>query len=241
MRWILAFLLGAAAYAQTPAMPPHLHWRQSFTGILGRPPGSLTARDLAQLETELALAAQYCTSLTPVEYAANQQLVRQMTTYLATVQVPANDPQMNLSMRRLTRSLAAFPCAYAVPVGQGAQAIAAPAPTPPTPGEAPFVKTAPVIDDLPAADQERVADLRTRYEADAGRAATAWKNAEEIRRNLAAKGMSLNAQTAAAVDRLKLLLDEAADELRTRKWDDALASLQGVEATIDKVNKTAGN
>jgi hypothetical protein len=53
--------------------------------------------------------------------------------------------------------------------------------------------------------------------------------------------MSLNAQTAASVDHLKLLLDEAADELRGHKWDDALSSLQAVEATTEKVNKTVGN
>ena len=53
--------------------------------------------------------------------------------------------------------------------------------------------------------------------------------------------MSLNAQTAAAVDRLKLLLDEAAGALRDHKWDDALSSLQAVEATTQKVNSTVGN
>ena len=76
---------------------------------------------------------------------------------------------------------------------------------------------------------------------DAGRAATARSNAEVIRQRLAAKGMSLNAQTAAALDNLKVLLDEAAEALRDHKWDDALSSLQAVESETQKINRTVGN
>jgi hypothetical protein len=223
-----------AACAQTP------NWRQTFTGLLNRPPGSLNTRDLQLLESQMALAGQYCVGLTPGDYEANRALVRQMATYLATVQVAAGDQQMNLSLRRLTRSLTAFPCAYGLPPGQQQPpSVAAPAPI--VPGEAPFAKTAPVLQDVPKADQETAKDLRERYASDAGRAATAWKNAEVIRQGLVAKGMSLNAQTASSVDHLKVLLDEAADELRDHKWDDALSSLQAVEATTEKVNKTVGN
>ncbi len=234
LRLIGALFLCAAAYAQVP------HWRQSFTGLMNRPPGSLNARDLQQMETELALAGQYCTGLTPGDYEANQALVRQMATYLASVQVAAGDRQMNLSLRRLTRSLGAFPCAYALPPGQRPPAAAA-LPPPPPPGEPPFVMTAPVLSNIPKADQDTAKDLRERYSMDAAHAATAWKNADQIRRNLSVKGMSLNAQTSASVDHLKLLLDEAADELRDHKWDDALSSLQAVEATTEKVTKTVGN
>jgi hypothetical protein len=224
-------------------------WRRSLKsliggrpsmGYLGKPPGSLTARDLQQMETELALAGQYCVGLTPGDYEANRQLVRQMTTYLAAIQVAAGDQQMNLSLRRLTRSLAAFPCAFAVLPGQQQPAPAA-APLPPAPGEAPFAKTAPVLQDVPKADQDTANDLRERYDTDASHAAIAWKNAEVIRQRLVAKGMSLNAQTAASVDHLKVLLDEAAEALREHKWDAALSSLQAVEATTDKVNKSVGN
>jgi len=62
-----------------------------------------------------------------------------------------------------------------------------------------------------------------------------------MRRNLAAKGMSLNAQTDASLDRIQLFLDEASEAIRDHKWDDALSSLQAVEAETQKVAKTVGN
>jgi hypothetical protein len=233
MRYAVAFLC-LTALAQVP------HWRQTFGGIMNRPPGSLTSRDLQQMESELAMAGQYCTGLAPGDYEANRAMVRQMVSYLASVQVAAGDQQMNLSLRRLTRSLAAFPCAYGLPPGQQPPPAAAP-PPPPPPGEPPFAMTAPALPDVPKADQDTAKDLRDRYNTDASHAATSWKNADQVRRNLSVKGMSLNAQTAAAVDRLKVLLDEAADALREHKWDDAVSSLQAVEATTEKVNKTVGN
>jgi hypothetical protein len=236
MRLFVSLLLCAAAYAQVPSSA----WRQSFNGFLNRPPGSLSARDLQTLESQIALAGSYCVGLTPGDYEANRQLVRQMTTYLASVQVAAGDQPMNLSLRRLTRSLAAFPCAFGVIPGQQQPPPAA-APPPPAPGEPPFAKTAPVLQGVPKADQDTVKDLRERYDMDASHAATAWKNAEVIRQGLVAKGMSLNAQTAASVDHLKLFLDQAADALREHKWDDALSSLQAVESETQKVNKTVGN
>jgi hypothetical protein len=101
--------------------------------------------------------------------------------------------------------------------------------------------TTPASQAISAADQATARDLRERYANDASRAAIAQRNAEEIRRNLSAKGMSLNAQTAAAVDRLGLLLDEAAEAMRDHRWDDALSNLQAVEATTEKINKTVGN
>ena len=240
MRIVLSLLLCAVAYAQVPGVPPSA-WRQTFGGYLNRPPGSWTARDLQAFESQIALAGQYCTGLTPGDYESNREMVRQMAAYLATVQVAVNDPQMRTSLRRLTRSLAAFPCAYAVIPGQQQQpAAAAPPPLPP-PGEPPFTMSAPVLSNIPKADQDTAKELRERYSTDASHAATAWKNADQIRRNLSVKGQSLNAGTAAAVDRLKLLLDEAADALRDHKWDDALSSLQGVEATTQKINSTVGN
>ena len=241
--WLM--LCAALAFAQVPpqvtGVPGVPSWRQTFSGYLNRAPGSWTARDLAVLESQLALAGQYCTGLTPGDYEANRALVRQMTAYLATIQVAEKDAPTRTSLRRLTRSLAAFPCAYGVVV-PGQQPTAAPAPPPPPPpGEVPFTTVAPDLGNIPQADQDTAKDLRDRYASDAARAATSWKNADQVRRNLQVKGMSLNAQTAASVDRLKLLLDDAADALRNHRWDEALSSLQGVEATIDKVNKTVGN
>jgi len=123
------------------------------------------------------------------------------------------------------------------------------APAKPAVASTPVVSTAggaaapatPASQAISAADQATARDLRERYANDASRAAIAQRNAEEIRRNLSAKGMSLNAQTAAAVDRLGLLLDEAAEAMRDHRWDDALSNLQAVEATTEKINKTVGN
>jgi hypothetical protein len=238
MRLVFTLLLSATIYAQVPSSA----WRQTFSGYLSRPPGSWTESDLEQMEGVLALAGQGCVGLTPGEYEANRELVRQMTTYLGTVQVATSDARMRTSLRRLSRSLGSFRCAYAFAPGQQQQQAAAPPPPPPPPpGEVPFTTSAPVLTNVPKADQDTAKELRERYSSDASRAAIAWKNADQVRRNLQVKGQSLNAGTAAAVDRLKLLLDEAAEALRDHKWDDALSSLQGVEATTQKVNSTVGN
>jgi class 3 adenylate cyclase len=118
---------------------------------------------------------------------------------------------------------------------------AKPAPVVAKPASASSAPPAAVAPGLSPEDQATARDLRQRYNIDVGRAATARGNADEMRQHLSAKGMSLNAQTAASVDRLQGLLDEAADEIREHKWDDALSSLQAVEATADKINKTTGN
>lgn len=76
---------------------------------------------------------------------------------------------------------------------------------------------------------------------DAGRAATARSNADAMRQRLAAKGMSLNAQTAAAVDNMQLLLEQANEALREHRFDDALSNLQAVEAQTQKVARDVGN
>jgi hypothetical protein len=113
-----------------------MRWRQTFGSFLNRPPGSLNTRDLQQMESELALAGQYCAGLTSGDYEANRALVRRMMTYLGNVQVAAGDQQMKTSLRRLHGSLRVFPCAYALSPGQQA-----PAGTPPAPsalGEPPF-------------------------------------------------------------------------------------------------------
>ncbi len=243
---VAGFIVVVCALAQAPGhvaapLPGMPGWHQTFRDYLNRPPGSWTARDLQAFESQLALAGQYCTGgLTPGDYENNRALVRQLTTYMAAIQIAAGDQQMKQTIRRVTRSLAAFPCAYAVVPGQQPVPAAAPL-LPPPPAEAPFALTAPVLADVPAADQQTARDLRERYSMDASHAATAWKNADQIRRNLSIQWMSLNAQTGAAVDRLKILLGEAAEELRDHKWDDALSSLQAVEATTEKINKTAGN
>jgi len=94
---------------------------------------------------------------------------------------------------------------------------------------------------LSAADQATARDLRERYNMDASHAATARSNADAMRQRLAAKGMSLNAQTAAAVDNMQSLLEQANEALREHRFDDALSSLQAVEAQTQKVARDVGN
>jgi class 3 adenylate cyclase len=148
----------------------------------------------------------------------------------APVVTPASDPQPK-------PVVSSPPPVASVPV----EAPAPPrAPTPRRP-EAPLATTAPASQDVSQADRDTARDLRERYVMDAGRAATARKNAEQFRQSLAARGMSLNAQTAASLDRIGLFLDEAADALRNHQWDDALSSLQAVETETQKVSKAVGN
>jgi hypothetical protein len=90
-------------------------------------------------------------------------------------------------------------------------------------------------------DQATARDLRERYNMAASHAATARSNADAMRQRLAAKGMSINAQTAAAVDNLQFLLDQASEAMRDRRWDDALSNLQAVEAETQKVARAVGN
>ncbi len=114
------------------------------------------------------------------------------------------------------------------------------APAPPRAAR-PSATTAPASQEMSKADQATARDLRERFNMDSSRAAQARDNAEVIRQRLAAKGMSLNAQTASAIDNLGFLLQQAEDALRDHRWDDALSSLQAVEAQTQKVANTVGN
>lgn len=234
-----ALLVCCLAMAQKPSAQGAPQWRQTFNGILSRPPGTVNARDLRQMESELAMAGQYCVGLTPGDYQANRELVGRMAAYMASVQAPTGDRRMNASLNRIAHSLAAFPCAYA-PAASG------PAPPPPepvaaNPGDPPFSLKAPELERVQKAELDQANDLRDRYNGDAARAANAWRNAVTIHQNLQANGMGLNADTAASLDRLKLDFDGAEDALRGHKWDDALASLQAAEYETRKIAKAVGN
>ncbi len=234
-----ALLVSCLAMAQNPSGQGAPQWRQTFNGILSKPPGAVNARDLRQLESELAVASQYCVGLTPGDYEANRELVRRMAAYMATVQAPAGDRRMNTSLNRISHSLTAFPCAFA-PAG-GEAAPPPPQPVAANPGDPPFALKAPELQGVRKADLDQANDLRDRYNGDAARAASAWRNAVTIHQNLLASGMALNADTAGSLDRLKLDFDGAQDALRGHKWDDALASLQAAEYETQKIGKTAGN
>lgn len=213
-------------------------WRRNLLRAIGQQPGRATVRDIEQIEQYMLSAAPYCMSLTPGDYETNRDLARQMAAYLMTVNTMAGDPQTRAAALRASRSVAAFPCAFPQP--QTKQAPDAPAPPSKQAGEPPFAQKAPALESIADADKERAADLRERYETDAAKASTAWKNAETMRQSLAARGMTLNSDTAAAVNRFQLFFEEAAAALRDHKWDDALSSLQAVEATTEKVGKAVG-
>ena len=159
-----------------------------------------------------------------------------MTTYLATVNTLALTGPTRSAALRASRSVADFPLRdldrpAATASCRAADSLADP----------PFALQAPVLENVPDADKEVASDLRSRYEADAIKAALAWRNAEMMRVSLAARGMSLNARTAASVGRFQLFLDQAAAALRERKWDEALGRLQAVESETQKVVNVVGH
>ncbi|HLG98023.1 MAG TPA: hypothetical protein VKX49_17035 [Bryobacteraceae bacterium] len=245
MRWFLTVFALGSVFAQpptqvrpsTPAAAGNPLWRRNLLGAIGQQPGRATVRDIQQIEQYMLSAAPYCTSLTPGDYEANRDLARQMTAYLMMVNSMATDPQTRAAALRASRAVAAFPCAFPQPQQAKPQAAA---PAPPSIGEPPFEQKAPQLDGVADADKDTANDLRMRYESDAAKAAVVWRNAETMRQSLAARGMSLNADTAASMSRLQLFLEEAATSLRDHKWDEALSSLQAVEATAQKAGKAVG-
>lgn len=241
---VLARLAGvalASAALVTVAPPargqiiPGPRWYRSATGMLGMSPVNVSAREMERLERYLVFGAAYCTGLTAPQYAANQAMVRNMGPYLASVGATAADMQARAAALRVSAAFSSFPCAFP---GKQLPAMALP---PPQPGDPPFAMRAPDLGKVPDEEQETAADLVVRYDTDVARSAATWKNAETLRLSLAARGMSLNAQTASGVSRLQPLYEEAATELRAHKWDDALSSLQAAEATTQKIGSTVGH
>jgi len=190
---------------------PGPRWFVSSRGMLGRPPANADLREIERLERYLYFGVPYCGGLAAAAYAANLEVARQMSTYLATVQSAATDPQARVAAARVAAAFGAFPCAYP---GRQLPVIAAP---PPKPGDPPFALKSPDPGKVPDAEQEAAADVQVRYDTDAATSAKVWKNAETMRISLAGRGMSLNTDAATAVGRLGLLYKEAADALQAHK------------------------
>lgn len=220
-----------------PTVPAPSQWRRNLTGVLAQPPAKAGVQDIERMEQYMLSAAAYCTALTPTDYEANRDLARQMTAYLMMVNTMATDPQTRAAAMRASRSVAVFPCAF--PSEQPKPQAAAPS-TPRQSAEPPFDQKAPALEGVRDADKETATDLRTRYETDAVKAAATWRNVETLRQSLAARGMSLNTQTAASVNRFQLFFEEAAAALREHHWDEARTSLQAVESETQKVVKAVG-
>jgi hypothetical protein len=124
-------------------------------------------------------------------------------------------------------------------MAQGRQAPQPPAPG--KPGDPPFERSVPAIQDVAPADKETADDLRTRYTSTAARAASAWQNAETLRLSLESNNMTLNAQTATSVARLQLYLELAAGGLHARDWMEARENLEKAEYETERVAKTVGH
>ncbi len=228
----LALVLLSALCAQ--AQIPGPRWYNSASGMLGRPAANVDARQIQMMERYLTFGASSCTGLTPAQYAQNQTMARNMSSYLATVSTTAADPQARVAALRVAAAFNSFPCAY-----PGKQ-LPVVAPPPPKPGDPPFALMSPPLGKVPDAEQEMAADLTVRYDTDVARSAAAWTNAEKLRLSLVQRGMTLNAQTQGAVLRLQPLYDDAATALKAHNWDEALSNLQAAEATTQKVEATVG-
>ena len=148
----------------------------------------------------------------------------------------ASDHATRAAAIRAWRSVSLFPCAY--PRGQ-ARPPEAPVP-PPQPAPPPFALQPPDVGNVTGADLEAATDLRQRYSFAAAKAATAWNNAEVLKISLGLRGMSVNGDTAANVNRLQPMLEEAASLLKAHDWDTARLRLQGVETVNQRIFNVVG-
>ena len=230
---VLLVLAAVGVQAQVPVVG-NPRWYMGATTMLGQPAANIRAHEIEVLGRYLYFGVPYCSALAANVYAANQEVARRMSAYLTTVSTTATDLEARAAALRVAAAFSAFPCAF-----PGAK-LPVITPPPPKPGDPPFALSAPDIGKVPEAEQETAADLLVRYDTDAARSANTWKNAETMRLSLAARGMGLNAQTAASVTRFPLMYKAAAEALVGHKWDEALTSLQGAEAETQKVAKVVG-
>jgi len=246
MRGACLLLLIACPYMQaqnaaTPRTEPE--WRRTLTDYSGRSPGSLNSRDIQRLDESMRLATPYFSRLTPGEYESNRELARRIAAYLAAEELKIDDPRMRGAIDRLRRSALALRLAIPMPAlpPDAAPAVEdAPPAVRSNASDAPFLLAAPNIENVPAADKDMVAELVSRYEADAANAAAAWANAESVRQNLAARGMSLNARTSSALSRMQLYCQQAAAKLARRDWAEARVSLERAEYETERVLEAVG-
>ncbi len=214
---------------------PGPRWYRSAGGMLGTPAANADVREIWRMERYLTFGVPYCSGLAAAQYAANLAMARNMSSYLTSVSTTATDPEARIAALRVAAAFSSFPCAYP---GKQLPVIM---PPPPKPGDPPFTLVSPNLGKVPDAEQETAADLAVRYDNDVARSAAAWKNAETLRLSLVQRGMTLNAQTASAVFRLKPLYDDATTALKAHNWDEALSNLQAAEGTTQKIEATVGH
>ena len=233
------------AAGQTPRSTDP-EWRRGLMGLPGRPSARATPADVAQFERYVLDATPYFVGLTPGDYEANRELVRRMVAYMAALDAMQLDPQSRLVLGRARRAMDAWriPPAFLVP------GPAAAYPPPPVPGasvraplppsEPPFALSPPDFGPIPEAGKSAAADLRERYQSVAAKAARAWKNADLMRRNLAAQGLSLNADASGALTRLPDCFDRAGQALIQHDWAEAQSNLDRADAESEKIFKSVG-
>jgi len=202
--------------------------------MLSTPAANASPDDMEHLERYLVYSQPGCADLAPSQYLANRAMARNMVGYLTTVGSSSKDRRARAAASRLMLAFSFFNCAYPD------RHITEPPPPPTFHDDPPFSPRAPELGNVPDEEQKTAADLAIRYENDAKQSAVNWKNAEALRLSLARRGMSLNAQASASLGRLQPLFGEAAAELRDHKWDEALSTLQAIEATSKKIGLTTG-
>jgi len=220
---------GQAATASQAAMSS---WRSSLSSLPATPPASTSPQDIAQFEKNMSQAAASMAVADPSQAEANRVLVQHMAAYLAGLQTlsasnaalrpPIKHAQQSFNSLGFLKYLA-LANAFAAS-GQGQM-------QPP----APFALTAPESTGVSDADLAISAELHKRYETDAARSAGVWQNAETLRQNLAARGLSLNVHAATALVRLPLRFTSAANALRRNDWDAAQTHLEQAEAETEKL------
>lgn len=236
MRAIFAsFCLASLLTAQAP------QWRTDLMGLSDHPSGA-TAQDVDRFVQNVQMATPYFATIAPGDFEANREMVRRMYAYVMALEMMSGkNPAVRPLARRARNAMNAFPIGYgmiqpgfqpgmAPGLNPGAAPESAPA-HPPKSGAPPFAMNAPA-----GAPEE----LATRYSSTAARAATVWQNAETLRQSLASRGMSLNATTAASLNRLQVAMDSAQRALQSHKWDDATESLDRAGGEIEKIGKVVG-
>lgn len=222
-------LLGSVALGQ--------NWRTDLMGLPDHPTAA-NAQDIDRFVQNVQLATPYFASITPGDFEANREMVRRMWAYtMALEAMSKQNPALRGAAGRARRAMNGFPIGYMMlqpqaGFGGAQQQSQPPPPTPAKPGDPPFAMKAPA-----GAPQE----LSSRYDSTAARAASAWQNADKMRRDLASRGMSLNAATASALARLEGDMESAARSIQSKNLEEANASLDRADAEIEKISKVVGH
>jgi hypothetical protein len=103
-----------------------------------------------------------------------------------------------------------------------------------------FVPRTPELGVVLDGERATARELRERYDCAAAMAIAAAESAETVRRNLEARGMSLNRGSAAGLVRLQVDFDLAAEALRNHTWDEALTYVQRGEYETEKLLRVFG-